>query len=285
MATEILVTGASGFVGRRLCAALENAGHRVHRLSIEDGDIARAGLAFPGVRHVFHLAARMFVPESWTNPRAFYETNVLGAVNALDLCRREKAAMTLVSSYVYGTPKRLPISEDHPIEAFNPYGHTKVIAESVARFYAGAFGVPVTIVRPFNIYGPGQDARFLIPSLIAQALDPASDAIRVADSRPKRDYLHVDDLVDLLLRTLGEPGGGIYNAGSGASTSIGELAAMIGRAAGTDKPLVSADQSRPQEVMDVVADITRARDSLCWTPRITLEEGLAETVRATRRPA
>src|SRR6202011_2766469 len=110
---------------------------------------------------------------------------------------------TLVSSYMYGHPERLPIPEDHPLRASNPYSHSKLLAEQITRFYQESFGVPVTIVRPFNLYGPGQSEDFLIPTLIRQALAQDSNAIVVADLTPKRDYIYIDDVVDLLVR-LGE---------------------------------------------------------------------------------
>jgi nucleoside-diphosphate-sugar epimerase len=284
MNPEILITGAEGFVGRRLAAALRARGSAVVGIDQAHGDIASCALPFPGVKHVFHLAARMFVPASWENPSEFYSTNVMGAVNVLEFCRREGASLTLVSSYVYGRPQRLPIPEDHPIEAYNPYSQTKIIAEEIAGFYAEKFGVAVTIVRPFNLYGPGQDERFLIPSLVRQAIDPGTPAIRVADARPRRDYLHIDDFIALLMAThaAGEPG--TYNAGSGQSTSIGELAAILNRITGRDKPLVSEGRERPEEILDVVADISRAADRLRWKPAVAVEDGIASVVRAATAP-
>lgn len=272
---NILVTGANGFVGRHLVPALAELGHHVRSISIEDGDIATCPLDFPDVQHVFHLAARMFVPDSWKNPLAFYNTNVMGTANVLDFCRRQQASLTLISSYVYGKPQRLPIAEDHPIAAFNPYAHSKVLGEDLARFYEQYFGVRLAIARPFNLYGPGQDNRFLIPSLIEQVLDPAKDVIQVADKRPKRDYIHIDDLVALLIAMASENVPGVYNAGSGVSTSIEELVAIITRLTGRNKPLISRDEQRPNEVMDVIADISRAAEKLHWMPQVSLEQGIA----------
>jgi nucleoside-diphosphate-sugar epimerase len=277
---ELLVTGADGFIGRRLTSALAALGRTFHGVSIGDGDIAHHELPFAGVKHVFHLAARMFVPESWENPKAFYQTNLLGAVNVLDFCRRSGAALTLVSSYVYGNPRQLPIAEDHPLEAFNPYGHTKILAEETARFFERHFRVRLVIVRPFNVYGPGQDERFLIPGLVRQALDPDTAEIRVADKRPKRDYVYIEDLVNLLLATLREDASGAYNAGSGRSYSIEDLVDIIGRVTGRRKTLVDSGQQRPQEVMDVIADIRRAEADLGWRPRVSMQQGIAEIVRS-----
>src|SRR5271167_2777526 len=124
MKNEILVTGATGFLGRHLVTALESLGLTVRQHSSADGDVATCPLPMEGVSQVFHLAGRSYVPESWRNPRDFYQTNVIGTVNVLEHCRQNQAALTLVSSYVYGQPQRLPIAEDHPVAAANPYSHT-----------------------------------------------------------------------------------------------------------------------------------------------------------------
>jgi nucleoside-diphosphate-sugar epimerase len=275
---EVLVTGSTGFAGRPLTAALRCAGYLVHEFSSRTGDIARHPFDFPHViRHVYHLAARTFVPASWKEPAAFYETNVLGTINALEFCRRTGASITVVSSYVYGQPEFLPIREDHRVRAFNPYSHSKILAEQAAEYYASAFGIAVTIVRPFNMYGPGQPEQFLIPTLIRQALDPGVGQIEVADDRPRRDYVHVQDVVALLLSLRSAGALGTFNAGSGISTSIRELADIICDAAGTHKPLRSRGESRPEEVLDVVADISRAR-ALGWTPRISLRDGIRSMI-------
>jgi nucleoside-diphosphate-sugar epimerase len=281
MQNEILVTGASGFVGRRLVSRLRAQGCIVREFSEGDGDIAHAPLNFPEVRQVFHLAARTYVPDSWREPRPFFETNVLGLVNVLDFCIRQKAALVLLSSYVYGQPRSLPIAEDHPLEAFNPYSLTKILAEQTAAFYRDKLELPVTVVRPFNRYGPGQADHFLVPMLVRQALNPAREYYEVEDDGPRRDHLYVDDLIDLALACVNRRGG-VYNAGSGQSVSIGELAALINVAAGVAKPVRSRGRRRPEEVMDVVADIGRAQAELDWSPRVSLRDGLAATVASMR---
>jgi len=281
MSNEILVTGASGFVGRRLVSRLRSQKEVVREFSECDGDIAHSPLDFPEVSQVFHLAARTYVPDSWREPRPFFETNVLGLVNVLDFCVRQQAALVLLSSYVYGHPRSLPIAEDHPLEAFNPYSLTKILAEQTAAFYRDKHQVSVTIVRPFNLYGPGQADHFLVPMLIRQALDPGAEFYEVEDDGPRRDHLFIDDLIDLALACRNHSGG-VYNAGSGRSVSIGELAAQINRAAGVEKPVRSRGHRRPEEVMDVVADVSRAHVELGWTPRVSLKDGLAATVASMR---
>jgi nucleoside-diphosphate-sugar epimerase len=176
----------------------------------------------------------------------------------------------------------LPIAEDHPLAAANPYAHTKILAEQTAQFYERRFGVALTIVRPFNLYGPGQRQSFLIPSIVRQVLDPAAEVVRVTDLRPKRDYVYVADAVMLLLATL-QPGvHGIYNLGSGRSASVAEVAELVSKAAGIRKPLVSADERRPGEILDVVADTSRAAAELNWQPRTSLADGIAAVVAAER---
>jgi nucleoside-diphosphate-sugar epimerase len=281
MNEAILVTGATGFVGTHLVRALQQAGWRVHSHSRAHGHIANGPLDYIGIRHVFHLAAKTFVPESWETAHSFYEVNVLGTVNVLEFCRQKKAALTFISSYVYGKPQWLPISENHPVQPLNPYSHTKILAEQVCQYYASEFGVPLCIVRPFNAYGAGQDTRFLIPKLIAQALDPSCDRFAVTDLRPRRDYLHVQDLVSLLLATLDKPNG-VYNAGSGRSVSIMELVETINTLTDSEKPVVSSDQIRREEVLDVVADVSKAERELCWTPRVSLIDGLRQSIQSMK---
>ena len=277
MRSRVLVTGAGGFVGRYLVTALEGDGHEVIRHSLQDGDISRCQLPYDGVTYVFHLAARTFVPDSWKITREFYDTNVLGAINILEFCRQHKCPLAMMSSYVYGRPRHLPIGEDHPLEAFNPYAHTKILAEEAARFYAEHFGFEVAVVRPFNLYGVGQSHHFLIPTLVHQALAPG-DTITVADTRPKRDFLHVRDLVGLLLLIAKHRATGVYNAGSGISTSIAELVEFINESAPIRKKLASAARVRENEVMDTVADCSKAAAELGWKPRTAMADGIRELV-------
>jgi nucleoside-diphosphate-sugar epimerase len=283
MADAVLVTGATGFIGQHLVAALKDAGRLVYGHSRRDGDIASCQLSFGGVRHVLHLAGKAFVPDSWTQPSSYYATNVLGTVNVLEYCRRIGASLTFVSSYVYGRPRRLPIDEDHPLEPFNPYSHTKILAESVALFYAQAFDLTVSVVRPFNVYGPGQAAHYLIPQVISQAIDPAVEFIDVSDLEPRRDYIYVGDLVSMLVALVLFEASGIYNAGSGQSVSVQEVVNEIQGITGTRKPVRSLGQPRQNEIPDVIADISRAQRAFGWSPQITLRQGLQMTVDSMRK--
>ena len=275
---SVLVTGADGFIGSRLVSALRALGYVVLSHSRRQGDIKDCHLSFEGVGHVFHLAARTFVPDSWAAPLSFYEANLLGTVNVLEFCRAQAASVTLMSSYVYGPPERLPISEIEPLCAFNPYSQTKILAEETGLYYQRQFGVPVTILRPFNVYGPGQDRRFLIPTILTQAVDSGRAAIVVADLRPRRDYIFISDLVDLLTRTAFRREGGIFNAGSGSSWGVADVVALVNGLLPLPKLVHSNGLMRPDEVIDVIADISRARYEFSWTPRVTLRDGLRDTL-------
>jgi len=283
---KLLVTGAAGFIGRALTAALAARGDEIVALTHADGDIADAATwsPLPAADHVFHLAARSYVPDSWQDPAGFLSTNIGGTTQALDYCRRNGAHLVFVSAYVYGVPKRLPIAEDDPPEPNNPYALSKFLAEQVCAFYASALQVAVTVVRPFNIFGPGQRKEFLIPSIVEQVR--RREPIRVKDLKPRRDYLFVDDLIAALLRTIEDPRGHrLFNLGSGESHSTQDVIEAVQAAAGTQLPIVSTDEPRVNEIPDVRADIARAREVLGWTPRITLAQGIARLIETkTRTP-
>lgn len=273
MAETILITGASGFVGRHLALALEARGHKIVPLTHGRADAAAPITAPDGVTCVVHLAARTFVPKSWEESADFYRVNVQGTIQTLEFCRRAKARMIFTSTYVYGQPNSLPIPEDHPRTAMSPFHHSKILAEDACLFYASQFGIPTAIVRPFNIYGPGQVEPWLIPSLMRQMLAPG-DSVSMADTRPSRDYIYVDDVVRMIVEIAERKAGGIYNAGSGVSTSMADLLDSMARAAGVSKQVVSRNEPRPNEIFDLRADITKARRDLHWSPQVSLDEGL-----------
>lgn len=274
---SILVTGARGFIGRRLVFALKSAGYSVLELSSADGDIAHLDtlerLDSIAIDFVFHLASRTYVPDSWREPADFQRVNVSGTVNVLELCRKRKIPLTYVSSYLYGIPQFLPVKETDRIEPNNPYALSKFMAETACRFYAEHFGISMTIIRPFNIYGPGQQRHFLIPEIIEQV--NANMHIHLKDLLPRRDYLYVDDLIEALLLTMDvEEGFHLYNIGYGSSLSVGEIVGVIQSVAGKTLPVVSENLPRRNEISDVYADISKAIQELHWRPRHSFEEGI-----------
>ncbi len=274
--TRVLVTGANGFIGRRLVKALLASGVNVVPVGREHGDLAgeQAWENLPGSEVVVHLAGRSYVPDSWHDGSGFLQANVMSTGHALEYCRRQSARLIFVSAYVYGVPKHLPIREDDPASPNNPYALSKRMAEEVCEFYSAYFGVHVTVLRLFNVYGPGQRPEFLIPEIIHQARN--GDVIRVKDLKPRRDYVYLDDVVDAVTRVLDMSEGqfGVFNIGSGESLSVGEIINSIQLAAGTSLPVLSDSIERPQEIPDVRADITRAMSILGWKPRYSFSSGI-----------
>lgn len=272
---RVLVTGATGFIGTPLVRALARE-HEVVGVSRRDGDITDPATLdqFDRADHVFHLAARTFVPDAWKDPADFLRTNVLGTANVIAWCERSSAALTFVSAYIYGRPDRLPIDERTIPQPNNPYALSKHLAEQLCEFAARINGLSVTVVRPFNIYGDGQPDRFLIPSIIRQV--KAGRAIRVKDLAPKRDYIHVDDLVNLLVATVTKRGERhrVINAGSGESHSVKEIVDLLQELAGTTLPVFDEREPRENEIDDVRADITVAAKELGWGPKVALRSGL-----------
>jgi len=285
MNKKLLVTGSEGFIGSNLVQKLSmQKDYDISTFDIQDGDICTGPLPFSGIDHVIHLAARTFVPDSWTDPQSFYMTNIQGTANILDFCHRQKSSLTYISAYVYGKPEFLPITEDHPLAPNNPYMHSKVMAESLCEFYTQNYRVPITILRPFNIMGPGQREDFLIPHLIRQLLDSGSKEIHVKDLLPKRDFLHLDDLLDAIINTVSATSTrGIYNVGYGESYSVEQIIQVIMDITGIRKEVITENQVRKNEIPDVRADISRIKSVLGWEPRVSFREGLERIIETYRK--
>jgi nucleoside-diphosphate-sugar epimerase len=281
MQQEILVTGAGGFIGRRLVRRLRALGHTVqalvvrNELDVEDASAVERAVRPAGT--IIHLAARVFIPDSFRDPASFYRTNVLGTVHLLEAARRMGARFVLASAYVYGQPRCLPIREDHPLAAHCPYAETKIIAERIFRNYHDTFGVAGAILRPFNVYGPGQDARFLIASLLEQS---RRGHLRLQCSQPRRDFVHVDDVVEAFIQAAESQGTAVetYNIGSGRSWSVREVVEIFRKIYGRPLSLEYAERERAGEIEETRADISNAAVKLQWAPRISFEEGLRRLI-------
>jgi nucleoside-diphosphate-sugar epimerase len=277
---KILVTGATGFLGTHLVPQLRVVGHEVVQANSSLGDVAEATTwsHFPPVEVVIHLAGKTFVPDSWTEPAAFVKTNLLGTIAALGYCKKHNSRLVFLSSYLYGNPQKLPTPETAPLIANNPYALSKILAEDACRFYSESFGINITILRPFNVYGPKQPEHFLIPSIIRQV--KAGEVIQVKDLEPKRDYVYIDDLVDAIVKAIDlRPGVSIFNIGTGKSYSVAELIKIIQDIKGTKLSVKSSTENRRFEVMNTIADITQAKEVLGWQPQFSLEEGIQALLR------
>lgn len=276
--SKILVTGARGFIGSALVQKLNAQGYKTLSVSSADGDIAEVEtltkFSQEKIFHVIHLAAKTFVPDSLVNPQIFYKTNVLGTANVLEFCRANRIPLTYVSAYIYGHCKSLPISENETVQPSNPYAMTKWLAEQICAFYAKNYNLPITTIRPFNVYGIGQDQNFLIPKVISQVIDD-SNQILVNDLVPKRDYIFLEDLITALIATLKKSDGyNVYNIGSGTSISVKEVIDIVQDLAGTKKNVFCVRMARINELKNVVADITKAKSNFGWYPKYTFREGI-----------
>ena len=283
--SKILITGASGFIGRALNKKLSALGGELILLSSAHGDITKAATLEPyakvDISHMFHLAGRTFVPDSWDSPAAFYTVNVLGTTNVLEFCKSRGTAITFVSAYVYGHQRNLPIPESCKPSPSNPYALSKHLAEEICEFYARAHDLAITTLRPFNAYGKEQEQKFLVPTIIRQAL--TEERIVVEDLLPKRDYVFLDDLVDALVATRAPPKGHrVYNVGSGLSHSVKDVINVVQNVANTNKEVISKNQVRENELMDVVADITKAKNELGWQPKYSLRAGIENLIQFER---
>jgi NAD dependent epimerase/dehydratase len=306
---RVLVTGAGGFIGSHLTERLVNLGARVRalvrynsrndwglletlpgavksRLEVISSDLTDpfATLSFPDdCEVIFHLAALIAIPYSYTAPAQYLAANGVGTLNLLEAARRsgvEKFVHTSTSE-VYGSAQYVPIDEAHPLKGQSPYAASKIAADKIAESYHLSFGLPVVTLRPFNTFGPRQSARAVIPTIITQAL--TGDTIHLGHLEPRRDLTYIDDTVEGFLQAAAAPQavGEVINLGTGLSVSIGELAQKILTLAGGDKQIVcEAQRERPQssEVWHLESNNQRAREILDWQPKVSLEEGLRKTM-------
>jgi GDP-4-dehydro-6-deoxy-D-mannose reductase len=272
---DAIISGSDGFIGKALIKQLQELGLDIFATSRRNGDISeeKTWKNFPQAKTVIHLAGKSYVPDSWLQGPEFIRANVLGTEQALQYCRQNNAKMIYISAYVYGVPTVLPISEDGPVQPNNPYAISKLMAERLCEFASRFQQVPVTILRLFNVFGPGQRLEFLIPSIIRQIQEQKE--IRVMDLSPRRDYIYINDVVDAILKALQWNGEfNRVNIGAGVSYSVKEIIDIIQAAAGTDLPVISANAVRQQEIPDVIADIQLAKQTLNWSPRYSFKAGI-----------
>jgi len=305
---KILVTGAGGFIGSHLVEKLVEMGAKVRafvrynsknnwgwletspyktEIEIYTGDIRDYDSvkdSMRGIDVVFHLAALIGIPYSYISPLAYIKTNIEGTYNVLQSARElgvERIIHTSTSE-VYGTAKYVPIDESHPLQPQSPYSATKISADNIALSFYNAFNLPVTIVRPFNTYGPRQSARAVIPTIITQIMS-GKKQIKLGNLRPTRDMNYVIDTVNgfIKIAECDELLGEVTNIGSGKEISIGDLARLISQLMGVEIEIVQEYQRfRPEksEVERLLCDNTKIKKFTDWEPQYTLEEGLIQTI-------
>lgn len=275
---KIAVAGSDGFVGKNVCAQLEQKGYEVITIDLAQGCDLSSVNAFETVPEVdcfIHLANLVYVPGSYENPALYYRVNYMTTLNALEVCRRYNARLVYVSSYIYGPPQYLPVDENHPVCPFNPYAQTKVICEKLCEGYHRDFGVNISILRPFNIYGIGQKGKLLIPEIIGQ-LKEGKKEIQLRAASPRRDYINVVDVSRAIIAcAISNEPYGVYNACSGESYSVREITDIINKNLKSKVVFLFSSSDRPNEV-DESRGSCEKLEALGWKPSISFEEGIKQ---------
>lgn len=316
---KILVTGADGFIGSHVTEALVKAGAQVKAfvyynsfnswgwldhlpvkkdLQVFAGDIRDPfGVkeAMKGCDIVLHLAALIAIPYSYHSPNSYVDTNITGTLNVVQAGRElnvEKIVHTSTSE-VYGTARFVPITESHPLQGQSPYSASKIGADQIALSFYQSFQTPVSVIRPFNTYGPRQSARAVIPTIITQLLS-GQTSIKLGALHPTRDFNYIEDTVAGFLSVAASPAsiGQVINIGSGYEISIKDTAEMIADIIGVKLNIISDDiRMRPEksEVERLWADNSLAHSLLGWKPEFGskegLRKGLTKTIEWFKHPA
>lgn len=310
---KILVTGADGFIGSHVAETLVRQGYDVRafvyynsfnswgwldrspqevksQLDVFAGDIRDSyGVkeAMKGCKHVLHLAALIAIPYSYHSPATYVDTNITGTLNIVQAAKElrvEKVVHTSTSE-VYGTALYVPIDEVHPLQGQSPYSASKIGADQMALSFYRSFDTPVSVIRPFNTYGPRQSARAVIPTIISQ-LASGQTTINLGAISPTRDFNYVKDTAQGFISVMNAPQavGEVINIGSNYEVSIGETAEMIADIMGVKLTIETDEQRlRPEksEVERLWADNQKAKELLGWQPQYGGKEGLRKGLEET----
>lgn len=307
---KVLVTGADGFIGSHLTEKLVRNGYKVKAFTLYNsfnnwgwidtfsGDILDEIEIFQGdvrdpngvreamkdVDVVFHLAALIAIPFSYYSPDTYVDTNIKGTLNILQAAKELETSRILITSTseVYGTAKYVPIDEEHPFQGQSPYSATKIGADRLAESFYRSFNMPITIVRPFNTYGPRQSARAVIPTIIIQLLAGKKE-IKLGSLSPTRDFNYVKDTVNGFIeiaksdKTIGEE----INIATQKEVSIGDLAKELIKQINPEAKIICDEERiRPEksEVNRLLGSNEKIKRLTSWRPAYTLRTGLAETI-------
>lgn len=315
MAHTVMVTGADGFIGSHLTEELVKKGEKVkafcyynsfgsagwldslepavkNEIEIFMGDIRDPNgvrTAMQGQQRVYHLAALIAIPFSYHSPDSYVDTNIKGTLNVLQAARDlgTERLMVTSTSEVYGTAQYVPIDENHPYQGQSPYSATKIGADRLAESFYRSFELPVSIVRPFNTYGPRQSARAVIPTIITQLL-AGNTEIHLGSLAPTRDFNYVKDTASgfMAIADCEKAIGQEINIATGREISIGDLAnELIRQINPAAKIICEEERLRPEksEVQRLLGSADKLRALTDWTPAYTFEEGLAETIAFLRK--
>lgn len=304
---KVLVTGAGGFIGSHLAEELVRRGANVtsfvryngpgrwgwldesplvKEMRIHAGDVGDNESvieAMTGQDIVFHLAALIAIPYSYSAPRSYIRTNIEGTMNIVNAARTlgTQRVIHTSTSECYGTALQVPITEDHPLQGQSPYSASKIGADKIAESFHLSFGVPLVTIRPFNTFGPRQSARAVIPTIISQLYK--GEAVKLGSLTPTRDLNYVSNTVEGFLAAAGPEAalGQTINLGSNREISIGDLAHLIAELMGKPIEIITDTQRvRPEnsEVERLLGSAEKAKQILNWEPHVTLEEGLTKTI-------
>ncbi|HKZ60457.1 MAG TPA: GDP-mannose 4,6-dehydratase [Candidatus Thermoplasmatota archaeon] len=296
------ITGGGGFLANHLARDLLGQGHRVTLLvrggareglpqgaQVVRGDLLKGPRPLVPAKAdvVYHLAALSNVGQSVADPSTTFKVNVLGTAHLLEEARTRRRPLrrfVLASTaQVYGPPFRGRLPEGHATLPRNPYSASKAAAESLALAYDGLYGIPVTALRLFNVYGPGQRPSFVIPSVLSQCLEGRS--LKIGNPWPVRDFVFVEDAARLF-RLAGldrDRRREVVNVGTGKGVRVDRMAALAVRATKCDlRPSVERGRRRPNDFDRLVADPSKARGLFAWRPLVGLEEGLSRTAASMR---
>lgn len=310
MANTVMVTGADGFIGSHLTEELVKKGERVkafcfynsfgswgwldslepavkNEIEVFMGDIRDPNgvrTAMEGQDIVYHLAALIAIPFSYHSPDSYVDTNIKGTLNLLNAARQVGTKRLLITSTseVYGTAQYVPIDEHHPYQGQSPYSATKIGADRLAESFYRSFDLPVTIVRPFNTYGPRQSARAVIPTIITQLLTGKTE-IKLGSLTPTRDFNYVKDTAAgfMALAECEAAIGQEVNIATGVEHSIGDLAAeLIAQINPAARIVCDEDRLRPEksEVNRLLGSADKLKALTGWAPAYTFRQGLEETI-------
>lgn len=310
MDTQVLITGAAGFIGSHLTEALVKNGYQVRAMvhynsqsnwgwletfpkhirekieifPADIGDPFAVRQAVSECEIVYHLAALIAIPYSYIAPGSYVDTNINGTLNILQACKDEgvKRLVHTSTSETYGTAQYVPIDEKHPLVGQSPYSASKIAADKLAESYYLSFDLPVSTIRPFNTFGPRQSARAVIPTIISQAL-AGEKTIHLGSLLPVRDLNYVKDTVRGFIAIANSDStiGQVINIGRGSGVTIGKLAEMLLEICDSKAEIIVDDKRlRPEksEVLELICGNEKARELLNWQPNFTLHQGLEETV-------
>jgi len=310
MSKRALVSGAGGFIGSHVVEALVRSGRTVRAIVrynsrnswgwldhlaadvLKEVEVVASDVRDPNgmrtvmkdVNEVYHLAALIGIPYSYHAPDSYVDTNITGTLNILQAARDHSVERLLVTSTseVYGTAITAPITEAHPLQGQSPYSASKIGADHMALSFHMSFGTPVTIVRPFNTYGPRQSARAVIPTIITQLLAGAEE-IKLGAITPTRDLVFVEDTARAFVAIGDTPSliGQVVNIATEQEIAVGDLAELIMRVAGRKASIRStSERIRPDrsEVERLLGSAQRLKAATDWSPSLSLEEGVQRTV-------